>query len=363
MGAIAKAALLMLYVWVFDNVRVFSLEVTWYNLLFCIVVFDYIYYWAHRWGHEINIFWGAHIVRHQSEEYNLTVALRQSWFHNILAFPLFLPIPFIGFDPITFAAAAGIVTLYQYWFHTKAIKRMPKWFEFVFNSPAHHRVHHATNAQYLDHNYAAIFIIFDRIHGTFVDEEQECVYGITTQLGSWNTIWANFHFYAEMWRGSKQLKTAKEKFALFFRGPEYLGKLLEQVSETEKELALKKYATRTPLHLKIYVTLQFLVLTYLLTAYLGQFENLSLFYQLVFFFLVGLTTLSIGGIMENRWWARMVEVARFLMFVPLYNLCYHEYFNHWYSITLPISIGISIVFTVWMLVDWYVGKLKPRIIG
>ncbi len=129
MGALTKALLLMVYAWVYDNFRVLSLEATWYDLLLCIVLFDYIFYWAHRWGHEWNIFWGAHIVHHQSEEYNLTVALRQSWFHNLIAFPLFLPIPLIGFDPVTFMAAAGIVTLYQYWFHTKAIDRMPKWFE------------------------------------------------------------------------------------------------------------------------------------------------------------------------------------------------------------------------------------------
>jgi len=174
--------------------------------------------------------------------------------------------------------------------------------EFIFNSPAHHRVHHAINRQYLDHNYAAIFIIFDRIHGTFIDEEEECVYGITTQLASWNTVWANFHFYVEMWQGSRKLKTIREKLALFFRGPEYLGKLLQQVTGTgtKAKTTLRKYSTETPFHLKIYVCLQFLLLTYLLTAYMGQFDNLTVFYQVAFFFLICLTTLSVGGIMENR---------------------------------------------------------------
>lgn len=362
-GAITKAVLLMLYMRVYNNFRVFTLEATLLNTILCIVVFDYLFYWAHRWGHEWNIFWGAHIVHHQSEEYNLTVALRQSWFHNIIAFPIFLPIPFLGFDPMSFVAAAGLVTLYQYWFHTKAIRRMPKWFEFIFNSPAHHRVHHATNPQYLDHNYAAVFILFDRIHGTFIDEEEECVYGITTPLSSWNTIWANFHFYAEMWEGSKQLKTVREKLALIFRGPEYLGKLLGQVSEGGKKahLQIRKYRTETPLHLKIYVSLQFLLLTYFLTAYMGQIENLTLFYQFAFFFLICLSTLSIGGIMENKRWFYIVEIARFLMFVPLYNLCYHNYFSEWFNYTLPFSIAISVLFTVWILIDLYVRRLRPNL--
>jgi len=352
-GALTKALLLMLFVWVHDNFRLITLEATWYNTLLCIIVFDYIYYWAHRWGHEWNIYWGAHIVHHQSEEYNLTVALRQSWFHNFLAFPLFLPIPLLGFDPISFMAAAGIVTLYQYWIHTKAIDRLPKWFEFIFNSPAHHRVHHATNEQYLDHNYAATFILWDRIHGTFIDEDEECVYGITTPLNSWNTVWANFHFYVEMWQGSKQLKTLREKLALIFRGPEYLGKLLGQINETgtKTQHRLVKYSSSLPVHLKIYVSLQFLLLTYFLTAYMGQLENLTVFYQVAFFFLICLSTLSVGAIMENKPWFYIVEIARFLMFVPLYNLCYHNYFSEWFNYTLPFSIAISAVFTVWMLLD------------
>lgn len=361
-GALTKALLLMLYGWVYNNFRVFTLEANWLNALLCIVVFDYLFYWAHRWGHEWNIFWGAHIVHHQSEEYNLTVALRQSWFHNIIAFPIFLPIPFLGFDPMTFVAAAGIVTLYQYWIHTKAIKRMPKWFEFIFNSPAHHRVHHATNKHYLDHNYAATFILWDRLHGTFIDEEEEPVYGITTQLNSWNTVWANFHFYVEMWQGSKRLTSLKEKLALIFRGPEYLGKLLGQVSVSGKkaQVQFKKYRTETPLHLKIYVSLQFLLLTYFLSAYMGQIDNLSMFYQVAFFFLICLSTLSIGAIMENKPWFYIVEIARFLMFVPLYNLCYHSYFSEWFSYTLPFSIAISVVFTTWILADLYVRRLRPQ---
>lgn len=352
-GAVTKAFLLMIYVWAYENHRFFTMEFSWYSVIIAIFVFDYIFYWAHRWGHEWNIFWGAHIVHHQSEEYNLTVALRQSWFHNLIAFPLFLPMPFLGIDPLSFGAAAGLVTLYQYWIHTKAIDRMPKWFEYIFNSPAHHRVHHATNEKYLDHNYAATFILWDRIHGTFIDEDEECVYGITTPLNSWNTVWANFHFYAEMWKGSKQLKTVREKLALIFRGPEYLGRLLGQVTDNGKKVskAMHKYTTETPLHLKIYVSLQFLLLTYFLAAYMGQLENLTVFYQLAFFFLICLSTLSISGILENKPWFYIVEIARFLMFVPLYNLCYHNYFAEWYDYTLPFSIVISALFTGWMLVD------------
>ena len=361
-GALGKAGLLMGYSWLAQNFAIFHFDFSIWSFLACLVVFDYIYYWAHRWGHEWNIFWGAHIVHHQSEEYNLTVALRQSWFHNIIAFPLFLPIPFLGFDTMTFAAAAGFVTLYQYWFHTKSIKRMPKWFELIFNSPAHHRVHHAINPQYIDHNYAAVFILWDRLHGTFIDEEEEAVYGITKPLQSWNPIWANFHFYVEMWEGSKRLKSVKDKLKLIFKGPEYLGRLLGQATEVEPK-AMKKFRTETPLNLKVYVAIQFLLLTYFLTAYMGEFDSLTLFYQIAFFFLICLSTLSVGAILENKSWFYIVEIARYLMFIPLYNLCYYYNFSDWYHITLPFSIGISVVFSTWLIADLYFRKWKKEVVS
>ena len=125
---------------------------------------------------------------------------------------------------------------------------------------------------------------------------------------------------------------------------------------------MEKYSTDIPLHLKVYVGLQFLLLIYFLTAYMGQFENLTLFYQVAFFFLICLSTLSTGAILENKPWFYIVEIARYLMFVPLYNLCYHSYFSDWYNITLPVSIAASVIFTFWMLADLYMRRLKPRMV-
>jgi alkylglycerol monooxygenase len=360
-GSLTKAGLLMGYDYLSKNYAFLHLEFTWYNFILCILLFDYIYYWAHRWGHEWNVFWGAHIVHHQSEEYNLTVALRQSWFHNFLAFPLFLPIPFLGFDTLTFAGAAGLVTIYQYWIHTKLIRNMGL-FEYIFNSPSHHRVHHATNPHYLDKNYAATFILWDRLHGTFMKEEVEPTYGITTPLKSWNPVWANVHFYVEMWEGSKRLHSIKEKVTLIFKGPEYLGRLLGQVkSEVETSGVEPKFRTSTPKHLMVYVILQFFLLTYFLVAYMSQLENISLFYQLAFFFLICLSTLSVGAILENKPWFYVVEIARFIMFVVIYNMCYYTYFQDWFTYSFPFSIAISVLFSGWMLVDLYVRRIRPQL--
>ncbi|HOY41513.1 MAG TPA: sterol desaturase family protein, partial [Chitinophagales bacterium] len=127
------------YVWTKDHFAMVELSGLWaYVVVF--ILFDFCFYWAHRVGHEVNLFWGAHVVHHQSEEYNLTVALRQSWIHSLLAFVFFLPIAFLGVDILTLGIVASLNSFYQFWIHTKAVKRMPKWFEAIFNSPAHHRV-------------------------------------------------------------------------------------------------------------------------------------------------------------------------------------------------------------------------------
>src|SRR5690606_38032794 len=127
-----KAFLAGFYYGVYQNFALFPtyLQPTWYNVIICLLFFDFLYYWAHRWSHQWNFLWAAHVVHHQSEEYNLFLALRQSWFHGVLAFFIFLPVPLLGFDPIMFFSVAAFVSLYQFWIHTKAIKKMPSWFEF-----------------------------------------------------------------------------------------------------------------------------------------------------------------------------------------------------------------------------------------
>jgi alkylglycerol monooxygenase len=129
-----KFVLLGAYTFVYEHFALWRQPQTGWSFVLCLVVFDMFYYWAHRWSHAWNFLWGAHVVHHSSEDFNLSVALRQSWFHNALAFFIFLPIPLMGFDPMIFFAAGAVITLYQFWVHTEAVDRMPAWFELVFNT-------------------------------------------------------------------------------------------------------------------------------------------------------------------------------------------------------------------------------------
>jgi sterol desaturase/sphingolipid hydroxylase (fatty acid hydroxylase superfamily) len=164
---------------------------------------DLTYYWFHRLSHERRFWWAAHVNHHSSQHYNLSTALRQTWTGGVAGtWALWLPLAFLGFPPAMIAIQKGISLVYQFWIHTEAIGRMPRWFEAVFNTPSHHRVHHARNPRYLDRNYAGVLIVWDRVFGTFQPEldEEPCRYGIVKNLGDFNLLRVAFHEWAGMVR-------------------------------------------------------------------------------------------------------------------------------------------------------------------
>ncbi|MAY20482.1 MAG: C-5 sterol desaturase [Erythrobacteraceae bacterium] len=179
----------------------------WWAWPVAFVLDDLKYYWVHRAGHRIRWMWAAHVNHHSSQHYNLSTALRQTWTGSFTFGLLFaVPLVLLGFHPAMLAIVAGFNLIYQFWIHTEAIDRMPRWFEAVMNTPSHHRVHHATNPRYLDRNYAGVFIIWDRLFGTFEAErdDEKIRYGIVKQLGSFNLLWSVFHEWigmiGDIWR-------------------------------------------------------------------------------------------------------------------------------------------------------------------
>ncbi|WP_309751943.1 sterol desaturase family protein [Novosphingobium sp.] len=176
--------------------RVVTIGWQWWAWTLCFVLDDLAYYWFHRCAHRVRWIWASHVNHHSSQHYNLSTALRQTWTGTIaLGFIFRLPLVLIGFHPVMIFFCGGINLIYQFWFHTEAIKKMPRWFEAVMNTPSHHRVHHATNPVYLDRNYAGVFIVWDRMFGTFQGELDgtRVHYGIVKQLGSFNLLWVAFH--------------------------------------------------------------------------------------------------------------------------------------------------------------------------
>ena len=157
---------------------------------------DLTYYGFHRLSHERRIWWASHVNHHTSQHYNLSTALRQTWTGGVAGtWGLWLPLSWLGFPPAMVAIEKGISLVYQYWIHTEAIRKMPRWFEAVFNTPSHHRVHHARNPRYLDRNYAGILIVWDRLFGTFQPElaGEPCRYGVVKNLATFNLLRVAFH--------------------------------------------------------------------------------------------------------------------------------------------------------------------------
>ena len=194
-GVLSAGAVGALYFKVFEF-RLFEIGWVWWAWAACFVLDDLAYYWIHRFGHRVRWMWASHVNHHSSQHYNLSTALRQTWTGTIaLGFLFRLPLVVLGFHPAMIAVCVGFNLIYQFWFHTEAIDRLPRWFEAVFNTPSHHRVHHATNPIYLDRNYAGVFIVWDRLFGTFQPElrEEPPHYGIIKQLGSFNLLWVAFH--------------------------------------------------------------------------------------------------------------------------------------------------------------------------
>lgn len=183
--------------------RLFEIGYAWWAFALIFVAEDFVYYWFHRLSHEHRIWWAAHVNHHSSQHYNLSTALRQTWTGQIaLTWTLWVLLAWVGFPPALIAFQKGVSLVYQFWIHTERIGRLPRWFEAVFNTPSHHRVHHATNPRYLDRNYAGILIVWDKLFGTFVPEDaaEPCRYGIVRNIGTFNPLRIAFHEWVAMAR-------------------------------------------------------------------------------------------------------------------------------------------------------------------
>ncbi len=215
-----KTFTLLPYVYVYETHALFQLSLSspWTWAIGAIAV-DFSYYWYHRFSHRVNFGWATHAVHHQSEEYNLSVALRQPWFSQLYSWTFYMPLALLGFPLEVFATTFAFNLLYQFWIHTETIDRMWAPFEWLFNTPSHHRVHHGTNPEYVDKNYAGILIIWDRMFGTFELEVERPLYGTLKPLRSWNAAWANLQPWVALARHSVEQTSWLDKVKVWFKPP------------------------------------------------------------------------------------------------------------------------------------------------
>lgn len=214
------AGLFTIYIYTFSyDIAPYKFPVdAWWSWVALFFVDDLAYYVFHRVSHETRLFWNFHVVHHSSEQYNLSVAVRQSWFSPFVAWIFYAPIMLLGFAPWMFIIVHGFNLIYQFWIHTKVVRRLGP-LEHILNTPSHHRVHHGVNDVYLDKNYAGVLIIWDRLFGSFIPETEEPRYGIIKPLKSYNPLWINTHGWAEMWAAIKRQPTWLGRVRSVFGSP------------------------------------------------------------------------------------------------------------------------------------------------
>ena len=313
----------------------------WIVLFFAV---DFCYYWFHRMSHEINALWAAHIVHHQSEEYNLSVALRQSSFQGFFSFLFYLPLALVGFEPLMFAAVASFNTLYQFWIHTKTIGKLGP-LEWVINTPSHHRVHHGSNPKYIDKNHAGTLIIWDRMFGTFQQEEEEVIYGITAPLNSWNPVWANFHYWVNLFNVAKKTNSPVDKVKEFMMPPGWFPKELggfQQPKEIDKATYRVYDGDSKKWH--VYIFVQFVVVLGISTGIIFG-EKAMTFLQLALVSVyVTWTLVNLSALFENKRWINISEWLRFPLTIAL-SFAFYGY--EWFLLIFTVAVVYAVVSVVW----------------
>jgi len=201
-GFLSKLFVFAALYYVYESFRIFTIPITWWSFVVLFFLDDFSYYWFHRTSHENRFFWASHVVHHSSRHYNLSTALRQTWTGGFYSFIFWLWLPLLGFHPGMILFQMSISLLYQFWIHTELIQQMPKWIEFFFNTPSHHRVHHGSNPIYLDRNHAGILIIWDRLFGTFQPElkHEKVKYGLVVNIKTYNPILIAFNEWGALFK-------------------------------------------------------------------------------------------------------------------------------------------------------------------
>jgi sterol desaturase/sphingolipid hydroxylase (fatty acid hydroxylase superfamily) len=303
------------------------------------------------------LFWGGHVVHHQSEDYNLSVALRQSSFQVVWTFAFSLPIAVIGYRTEDFVLVSALNTLYQFWIHTETINKMG-WFEYVFNTPSHHRVHHGRDPKYIDKNHAGSLIIWDKMFGTFQAEEEKPTYGITKPINSWNAVWANFSHYAVMADEIKQIPRWTDKVRYLFKKPGWFPKEIGgyRPAPAVDKNTYRKYETPAPVLMNYYVLAQYVVCLGATSALLFKQAVLAPEQKVIGALLISWWVVNCGVLFEQKAWVRTAEYIRILLFAAGLSA-----FVVYYS--LPIVIhAASVVYAVgslfWLLkIPQYEAKL------
>jgi alkylglycerol monooxygenase len=313
------------FYWVYNNHALFHIPDHWAVWVILILVTDLVWYWYHRLGHEVNFMWGAHIVHHQSEEFNYTVSGRITVFQALVRNAFWCILPWMGFHPSMVIAMLIIHGAYSFFTHTRLIGKLG-WIENILITPSHHRVHHASNEKYLDKNYGDIFVFWDKLFGTFQKEEEDPVYGLTHPLNSNSFIWQHFHYFIEMIEGIRRAESWTAKLGIVFGRPDTLDPGIRK--DLEIIFLPHKKEVRPTFRFKAYLKIQMVGSLILLFFFILFIHYFDLPERLLISFVIVITLINCGALLEKRSWVFHVEYIRLLVITGLvsYELESLEFF-------------------------------------
>ena len=327
-GYFTRLVELLAWGFVLANFAIIDMPLAWFDTspqgialwVTAAIGWDFCYYWYHRFSHEISILWAAHAVHHQSEDYNLSTALRQTSTSFLFGWIFYLPLFLVGF-PLEVLLIVGAVNLiYQFWVHTQVVRRMGP-LDYILVTPSNHRVHHAQNERYIDKNYGGILILWDRMFGTFEDErsDEPVVFGVRKPLANWNPFWANLQVYDYLWFDAVRARRWRDKLGVWFRRTGWRPPDVEaRYPRTRSDpSAFRKFDPEVPPSLRNYMVAQFLVATVLTLVIARLFAQVGASGVLVPCVLLWTQLYALGVLNEGRPWATRVEAVRLLLIVPV----------------------------------------------
>jgi len=286
----------------------------WGTWVFAFVLYDLCYYWQHRLGHTVGLFWASHVVHHQSEEFNLTTALRQPGTGSFTNWIFYLPMALCGVPFAVFLLVGVAQLFYQFWPHTRLIGRLgflDRWIQ----TPSNHRVHHAQNDIYLDKNYVGVFLLWDHLFGSFQEEldEEPCIYGIRGQLRSWNPVWANLHYYWAMVKDSWYARSWRDKLYVWIAPPgwrpaDVAARFPKHEYDPHRDFV--RFDPPRSLALNVYALVQLAVLIGANSHFLALLPKQATWLSVVYFVFILVSLATLGGVLENRREFLIFEGAR-----------------------------------------------------
>ena len=313
---------------VLSKLALFDIERSWFDAsvggvllwILAAVLWDFCYYWNHRLGHEISILWAAHAVHHQSEDYNLSTALRQTSTSFLFSWIFYVPLFLIGFPADVLITVAAVNLIYQFWVHTQQIRRLGV-LDRIFVTPSNHRVHHAQNERYIDKNYGGIFVLWDRLFGTFIEEsdDEPVIFGVRKPLGNWNPFWANFQVYDYLLFDATRTRRWRDKIGIWFRrtGWRPADVAAEYPKQAVDLTRFRKYDPDISTARRRYVLAQFMVVIATALFIANAFATQGAGVVLVPCLLLWTNLYTLGLLNEDRPYAARFELIRLFVVLPL----------------------------------------------